>query len=501
MVSIAVSDSLYRRHPDDDEGVLSARRAAIVSTPGLARLAARLELGEYLILGEGEAQRGGRVRPSLLASAFEALVGAIFLDLGWEVARDWILALAADELAADHALTALKSPKSRLQELTQRSSGERPDYRLVEAVGPEHEKQFQIEVVVDGRVTGVGEGPSRRIAETSAAAQALDQLRRERAASRSARAASVEAELPRSGTGRRERPGAAPWPACSGVQVVRRADARGVRPGINAVVGPNGSGKCNLADALRWALGEQGRALRIRRAEDVILAGSERRAGARAWPTSRSCSTTRTACVPVEFAVLELGRRLYRSGENDYLVNRQRVRLRDLVDLLDSAHLADNAFLFIGQGMVDQALALRPEERRPLFEEVAGVRRHERRRRRGRGAARRGRAANLARVEDILAELRPQARRLAQCGAAGLPLDGRRRAGRRVVVAAHGRWHGARDARGAGGTRTGRAARRERRGARGARASRVRGHGHRVVDGRPGRAGAGPARRVRVRSR
>ena len=87
------------------------------------------------------------------------------------------------------------------------------------------------------------------------------------------------------------------------------------------------------------------------------------------------------ALLPVEYSVVELGRRLYRSGENDYLLNRQRVRLRDLVDLLDSANLAENAFLFIGQGMVDQALALRPEERRPLFEEVAGVRRHERRRR------------------------------------------------------------------------------------------------------------------------
>ena len=84
VVSLAVSEALYRRHPADDEGVLSARRAAIVSTPGLARLAARIELGSFLMLGEGEAQRGGRVRPSLLASAFEALVGAIYLDLGWD---------------------------------------------------------------------------------------------------------------------------------------------------------------------------------------------------------------------------------------------------------------------------------------------------------------------------------------------------------------------------------------------------------------------------------
>ena len=183
-----MSEALYRRHPTDDEGVLSARRAAIVSTPGLARLAARLDLGSFLLLGEGEAQRGGRVRPSLLASAFEALVGAIYLDQGWEVARDWIHALAAEELSADLTMTSLKSPKSRLQEHTQRTTGERPVYRLLEAVGPDHEKQFRIEVVVDGRILGTGEGPSRRIAETSAAVEALDLLRRERATTRSRRA-------------------------------------------------------------------------------------------------------------------------------------------------------------------------------------------------------------------------------------------------------------------------------------------------------------------------
>ena len=181
--------------------------------------------------------------------------------------------------------------------------------------------------------------------------------------------------------------------------------------GISAVVGPNGSGKSNLADALRWALGEQGRALRSRRAEDVIWAGSEKRA-AQGMADVTLVIDNADGLLPVEFQVLELGRRLYRSGENDYLLNKSRVRLRDLVDLLDAAHLADNAFLFIGQGMVDQALALRPEERRPLFDEVAGVRRHERRRRHAEEQLIES-EANLARVEDILAELRPQARRLA----------------------------------------------------------------------------------------
>ncbi len=187
VVNLAVSEALYRRHPSDDEGVLSARRAAIVSTSGLARLATRLDLGSFLLLGEGEAQRGGRVRPSLLASAFEALVGAIYLDLGWETVRDWIHVRAEEEISADLAMATLKSPKSRLQEHTQRTTGERPVYHLVEAVGPDHEKQFQIEVLVDGRVLGVGEGSSRRVAETSAAAQALDVLRAERLAARAAR--------------------------------------------------------------------------------------------------------------------------------------------------------------------------------------------------------------------------------------------------------------------------------------------------------------------------
>ncbi|MDQ3448427.1 MAG: chromosome segregation protein SMC [Chloroflexota bacterium] len=181
--------------------------------------------------------------------------------------------------------------------------------------------------------------------------------------------------------------------------------------GISAIVGPNGSGKSNLADALRWALGEQGRSLRTRRAEDVIFAGSSSRRAIGMADVALIIDND-DGLLPVDFTEVELGRRLYRSGENEYLLNRQRVRLRDLVDLLDSANLADNAFLFIGQGMVDQALALRPEERRPLFEEAAGIRRHERRRR----LAEAGLAeaeTNLERVRDVLAELRPQARRLA----------------------------------------------------------------------------------------
>ncbi|MEZ4597447.1 MAG: AAA family ATPase [Chloroflexota bacterium] len=182
-------------------------------------------------------------------------------------------------------------------------------------------------------------------------------------------------------------------------------------PGISAIVGPNGSGKSNLADALRWVLGEQGRTLRTRRAEDLIYAGSSTRR-AQGMSDVTLVLDNEDALLPVEYAEVELGRRLFRSGENEFLLNRQRVRLRDLVDLLDEANLADNAFLFIGQGMVDQALALRAEERRPLFEEAAGIRKHERRRRAAEAELAQA-EANLERVRDLVDELRPQARRLA----------------------------------------------------------------------------------------
>ena len=192
IVNLAISEALYARHPNDDEGALSARRATIVSTTGLARLAGRIELGQYLMLGEGESQRSGRRRPSLLASSFEALTGALYLDLGYEPVRSWLQQLADPELTLEAPVLSLKSPKSRLQEYTQRRSGERPDYRLVDASGPDHEKSFRIEVWVDGELLGSGEGPSRRTAETSAAAQAIEHIRAERAAERAARVGRTE---------------------------------------------------------------------------------------------------------------------------------------------------------------------------------------------------------------------------------------------------------------------------------------------------------------------
>jgi ribonuclease-3 len=182
VVNLVIAAALYARHPDDDEGLLSSRRAAIVNAAGLARLATRIGLGRYLALGEGEARPAGRRRPSILASAFEALVGAAFLDLGWEGTEQWLIEVARPEIDASLPPSALKSPKSRLQELLQQTEGIRPTYRIVDAVGPDHERIFRIEALFGDEVLGVGVGPSRRAAETAAAAEALAILESRRAA-------------------------------------------------------------------------------------------------------------------------------------------------------------------------------------------------------------------------------------------------------------------------------------------------------------------------------
>lgn len=171
VINLAITSALLERFPADDEGALSARRAWIVSTSGLTRLAERIDLGADLRLGQGESLGDGRLRP--LPSAFEAVAGAVFLDLGWEAVRDWITAVARQEIEADSAAADFKSPKSRLQELTQRTGRKRPLYEVASAEGPPHQRRFIVEVSVDGVVRGTGEGLSRRVAETEAAAVAI----------------------------------------------------------------------------------------------------------------------------------------------------------------------------------------------------------------------------------------------------------------------------------------------------------------------------------------
>jgi chromosome segregation protein len=176
---------------------------------------------------------------------------------------------------------------------------------------------------------------------------------------------------------------------------------------VTAIVGPNGSGKSNIADSLRWVRGEQSYGLlRAKKTEDMIFSGSEKR------PRAGLASATITfdnsdGWLPIDFSEVAIARRAHRDGLNEYLVNSQRVRLKDVGELLAQSGLAERTYTVIGQGLVDAALSLRADERRRLFEEAAGIGLHRARREE---ALRRLEATrrNLERVQDILAELKPR---------------------------------------------------------------------------------------------
>jgi len=183
--------------------------------------------------------------------------------------------------------------------------------------------------------------------------------------------------------------------------------------GITAIVGPNGSGKSNIADAIRWALGEQSlRALRGKTTGDMIFSGGKRRARAGMAEVLLTLDNS-DGWLPVDYTEVTIGRRAYRSGESEYLLNGSRVRLRDLTNLLAESGLSRRTYAVIGQGLVDTALSLRPQERRALFEEAAGIAVY--RSQREEAIARLDETQrNLERVQDILSEIAPRLRRLEQ---------------------------------------------------------------------------------------
>lgn len=182
-------------------------------------------------------------------------------------------------------------------------------------------------------------------------------------------------------------------------------------PGITAIVGPNGSGKSNIADAIRWVLGEQNpRPLRARKLEDIIFNGGSKRA-ALGMAEVLLTLDNEDRWLPIDFAEVEIGRRLYRSGESEYLLNGSRVRLRDIQELLMKGDVGQNSYTIMAQGLVDEVLALPPQERRVFLDEAADVKRFRARIKEAqdRLAATR---ENFERVELIVEELRPRLNQL-----------------------------------------------------------------------------------------
>ncbi len=183
--------------------------------------------------------------------------------------------------------------------------------------------------------------------------------------------------------------------------------------GITAVVGPNGAGKSNVADAVRWVLGEQSmRQLRGKRSEDIIFSGGHGKAPLGLAEVSLTIDNN-TGWVPSEYSEITVTRRSYRSGENEYLINRQKVRLKDVVLLLAQARIGHDSYTVVGQGLIDAALSLRAEERRGLFEDAAGIRPFQVQRTDAENRLRQT-EQNLDRLRDIVSEIEPRLEPLAE---------------------------------------------------------------------------------------
>jgi len=178
VLDLAVSDLLMREHPDKSEGDLSRMRAALVNSTALAEKATTLKVGSLLRLGKGEERSEGRTKPSILAGAFEALLGGVYQDGGYDAARAvverYFLADVSGKKLGQHDY------KTRLQEISQMLFHAPPTYRIVSETGPDHQKMFVTEISVGGKVLGKGEGRSKKQSEQEAARIALMELQQRR---------------------------------------------------------------------------------------------------------------------------------------------------------------------------------------------------------------------------------------------------------------------------------------------------------------------------------
>jgi ribonuclease-3 len=188
VLGLVVTDYLFGTYPNLPEGELAKVRASVVNSAVLAELAAELDVGDAVLLGKGEGASGGREKPSILADAMEALLGALYLDRGWQAASDLVMRLLGERMVEAAAGPGGQDYKTRLQELCARQLDELPHY-LVTDEGPDHAKMFDAVVMVRGAVKGGGQGRSKKQAEQAAARVAWQQVTDELQAARSDRGA------------------------------------------------------------------------------------------------------------------------------------------------------------------------------------------------------------------------------------------------------------------------------------------------------------------------
>ncbi|MEN6369527.1 MAG: ribonuclease III [Thermotogota bacterium] len=175
VLGLVVAEELFRRYPEEPEGVLTRRKIASVSGESLAAVGGDLGLAQLVRFGKGEARSADRGRATALENVVEALIGAVYVDAGLEAAREVVLRLLGHEIELPDIATH-NDPKSRLQEQTQAIGAGLPEYRVVRATGPAHAPDFTVEVRLGDQVVGTGSGSSKKQAEKAAAAAALERM-------------------------------------------------------------------------------------------------------------------------------------------------------------------------------------------------------------------------------------------------------------------------------------------------------------------------------------
>jgi ribonuclease III len=176
VIALTTCSYLFHTHHDYDQGKLSKIKGHLVSKSTLTRVAKSLEIGDYIRVGKGVLHGAGRKHSTFLVDCFEALVGAVFLEKGFDYASRFVLSSLKEEIEKVTVIEALDDYKTELQELVQKQYRTLPHYKLLSQTGPEHRKIFHVAVFIDNRQVGEGEGSSKKEAETSAAKMALEEL-------------------------------------------------------------------------------------------------------------------------------------------------------------------------------------------------------------------------------------------------------------------------------------------------------------------------------------
>ena len=179
VLDLIVGEYLFFLFKDKEEGVLSKLRAALVNEESFTRLAKKINLGDYILLSQAEENNNGRNKPSLLSDAFEAVMGAIYLEAGLEKVREIVLKLIKEEYPNINPEELLKDYKTSLQEITQAHYGCIPEYKLISSTGPDHKKEFEVAVIINGKEYAKAKGHSKKSAQQEAAKITINKLKKE----------------------------------------------------------------------------------------------------------------------------------------------------------------------------------------------------------------------------------------------------------------------------------------------------------------------------------